>query len=242
MPLFWFAAGALTTLVGLILLVPWLRGKPRFNALPAVPWQISVAGVALVATTFTLHSWLGRSDAVMPNVAPAPALSSSVDAGAFADAAKLFDGAATPATGADRAPQTSGAGPMERAVAQLETRLAQGGGTADDWELLAKSYEFLGRPDDARLARARRLPAATTGAANLASANPASAAVPAGAAAAGSSISGEVILADALSAKATAGETLFIVAKSVDSPGVPVAVFRAQVGTWPVKFMLDDSL
>jgi cytochrome c-type biogenesis protein CcmH len=48
-------------------------------------------------------------------------------------------------------------------------------------------------------------------------------------------------LAATLSAKAAAGATLFIVAKSVDSPGPPVAVFRGSVGTWPVNFTLDDS-
>jgi cytochrome c-type biogenesis protein CcmH len=31
------------------------------------------------------------------------------------------------------------------------------------------------------------------------------------------------------------------VAKSVDAPGVPVAVFRGSVGSWPLKFTLDDS-
>ncbi len=54
-------------------------------------------------------------------------------------------------------------------------------------------------------------------------------------------MSGEVTLAPALKAKAAAGETLFIVAKSVDSPGAPVAVFRGSVGNWPLKFTLDDS-
>ena len=49
------------------------------------------------------------------------------------------------------------------------------------------------------------------------------------------------MLAPALKAKAAAGETLFIVAKSVDAPGVPVAVFRGSVGSWPLKFTLDDS-
>jgi len=34
---------------------------------------------------------------------------------------------------------------------------------------------------------------------------------------------------------------LFIVAKSVDSPGAPVAVYRGSVGAWPVTFTLDDS-
>src|SRR5207249_6790898 len=44
---------------------------------------------------------------------------------------------------------------MEAEVAALEARLARDGGTADDWTLLAKAYDFLGRPDDARRARAR---------------------------------------------------------------------------------------
>jgi cytochrome c-type biogenesis protein CcmH len=57
----------------------------------------------------------------------------------------------------------------------------------------------------------------------------------------GTAVSGEVSLAPALSAKATAGETLFIVAKSVDAPGIPVAVLRGSVGNWPLKFTLDDS-
>jgi len=57
----------------------------------------------------------------------------------------------------------------------------------------------------------------------------------------GTQVSGEVSLAAKLQSKAVAGETLFIVAKSVDSPGAPVAVFRSTVGNWPVKFTLDDS-
>jgi hypothetical protein len=241
MPLFWFLAGVLTTLVGLILLLPWLRGKPRFNSLPAIPWQISVAGVALVAAIFALHGWLERSDAVVPNTGPLSAMNSS--AGAFVDASKMFNGTttantvATTANTVESSPPKTGAESMERAVAQLEARLAQTGGTADDWELLAKSFDFLGRPEDARLARARQLPALTAGAATPVSTN----AAPAGAAPAGASVSGEISLADALSAKAAAGETLFIVAKSVDSPGAPVAVYRAKVGTWPVNFTLDDS-
>jgi len=44
---------------------------------------------------------------------------------------------------------------MEAEVAALEARLARNGGTADDWTLLARAYDFLGRPEDARRARAR---------------------------------------------------------------------------------------
>jgi cytochrome c-type biogenesis protein CcmH len=50
-----------------------------------------------------------------------------------------------------------------------------------------------------------------------------------------------VTLAAGLSGKAAVGDTLFIVAKSADSPGIPLAVFRTRVGSWPVKFTLDDS-
>jgi cytochrome c-type biogenesis protein CcmH len=53
---------------------------------------------------------------------------------------------------------------------------------------------------------------------------------------------GEVTLADSLKQKVSAGQTIFIVAKSVDSPGAPLAVVRTTTGQWPLKFMLDDSL
>jgi cytochrome c-type biogenesis protein CcmH len=138
---------------------------------------------------------------------------------------------------------------MGNAIASLQARLAKGGGSADDWELLAKSYEFLGRPEDASKARARQLPALPSGTdepavmpgATPVAAAPALSADSPLAKAKGAAVSGEVSLAASLRAKAAAGATLFIVAKSVDSPGIPVAVFRSSVGTWPVKFTLDDS-
>ncbi|HYL70169.1 MAG TPA: hypothetical protein VEY89_02570 [Candidatus Dormibacteraeota bacterium] len=43
---------------------------------------------------------------------------------------------------------------MDSEVAALETRLSRDGGSDDDWNLLAKAYDFLGRPDDAKRARA----------------------------------------------------------------------------------------
>jgi len=43
---------------------------------------------------------------------------------------------------------------MEVEVAALEARLARGDSTGGDWNLLAQAYDFLGRPDDARRARA----------------------------------------------------------------------------------------
>jgi hypothetical protein len=211
---FWFLAGVLTTLATLIVILPWLRTIRRLGPLPAVPWPAAVGAAVILAVALGLYRWLGHPELAGQSISPA-ALNVANSA------------ASVSAVGASPA-ATSGAGSMESAIAALQARLAKGAGTADDWELLAKSYEFLGRPEDARKARARQLPPLPLDAATNAVAS-------------GTAVVGEVSLAAALVTKSAAGATLFIVAKSVDSPGAPVAVFRGNVGTWPVKFTLDDS-
>ena len=52
------------------------------------------------------------------------------------------------------------AGSMEAATLALKTRLATRGGPDDQWELLAQSYDFLGRSGEAQLAREHRTSAA----------------------------------------------------------------------------------
>jgi hypothetical protein len=259
MPLFWFIAGVLTTLALLVVLSPWLRRLPAFASVPAAPWQGSVVAIVIVGALFASYGWLVRPDvADRPSAPPATAAGApsgntgSGNTGAFGTAAKVFGDATGPAAGPGAAASPSptskpAAGSMDSAVAALEARLAKGGGTPDDWELLAKSFEFLGRPADAAKARAKQLPSLAGDSKSSASAPGASAASSSAGAAAspaagsGVAVSGEVTLAAGLAAKATAGETLFIVAKSVDAPGIPVAVFRGSVGNWPLKFTLDDS-
>jgi hypothetical protein len=257
MPLFWFFAGVLTTLALLVVLSPLLRSIPGFASLPPAPWQGSVVAIVIVAAFFASHSWLVRSDvAVKPSPPAATAGATTTgSAGAFGTAAKVFGEATGPATtpdGALGAAPKPAAGSMDSAISALEARLAKGGGTPDDWELLAKSFEFLGRPADAAKARAKQLPslagdakssASASAAGSPAAESPAPRSASAGSPPAGSgvAVTGEVTLAAGLAAKATAGETLFIVAKSVDAPGIPVAVFRGSVGNWPLKFTLDDS-
>lgn len=350
---FWFLAGILFAVACFAVLRPWLRAR--------FPWQLALGAGVMLVLVLGLYWWLGRPDLVAQ-----PALSAGNSNSAFSNPARAGSG--------------SGAGSMSTATEALEARLSKGGGSADDWELLAKSYEFLGRPSDAVTARARQLPSITENAAGLAlpAALPApplpsdalqllakanrarrdkkmadaaaiyaqlaareqmnadswadyadtvasqragklggepetyiakslalepthpkalwlkasadeeagrfgdavgawqrlQAVLPANSADAnivaanlqrdtklaatlpnsagsaansdaghklGASVSGEVSLAAALSAKAASGATLFIVAKSVDSPGAPLAVMRASVGSWPVKFTLDDS-
>ena len=55
-------------------------------------------------------------------------------------------------------------------------------------------------------------------------------------------VTGTVSIDGRLAARVPAGSTLFIYAKSADSPGPPLAVLRQTAGSWPVAFRLDDSL
>jgi hypothetical protein len=218
MPLFWLLTGSCATLAVLVVLLPWLRKLPRFNALLTRRWIgapiVCVLALCVLAAYFSLRQ---TQPEFSPSAANAPGSPS-----AFGDAARAFDTASDASRNGDGGAPKPAASSMDIAVTSLESRLAKGGGSADDWELLAKSFEFMGRPADAIKARAHQLPAGTNGT--------------------GTSLSGEVALAAPLAGKVSAGETLFIIAKSIGSSGPPVAVLRGTVGDWPMKFSLDDSL
>lgn len=353
---FYFAIGVLAAVALLFVLYPWLAGKPRAALRTALPRWVPIAGVAALAGVLALYIKLGAPQISASDAVPAAAAGGAAVAG--------------PAMGAQKQP----AGSMDTAVSGLERRLAAGGGSDGDWELLAKSYEFLGRTAAAAAARQRILPSATLAngqfgqppqpamgplspegtrlmraaeaarakrdfaaardlyarlaarnemsadawadyadvvgtlngnslvgqpavylsnslrldpkhpkalwlyasmlhetrqyqaavdtwrrlaqilgpgsddakliAANLAedqrlSGGAAPALAPA--ASAGVSVHGEVVVADSLRGKIPPGLTLFIVAKSANSPGPPVAIFKTATGTWPLQFQLDDS-
>ena len=59
---------------------------------------------------------------------------------------------------------------------------------------------------------------------------------------AGAALSGTVSLDGRLASRVPPDATLFIYAKSADSPGPPLAVMRVPAGAWPVSFRLDDSM
>ena len=367
--IFWFSVGAFATVAVLFVIYPWLAGRPRAQLFSVLPRWVPVAGGVAVVGALALYLRLGSAQLNEKD-------SSTVAATAVNSSSP---GAAS----------TSGktASSMDSAVTGLEKRLAAGHGNDGDWELLAKSYEFLGRADAAALARQKHLPPgagtglATAGAAPTAAlpAAPLSAAatqlvaeasaararrdfsaaraayvklvarnemtadtwadyadvvasssgnslvgVPAtyiqnalrldpqhakalwlqgslqhesrqyaaavvswqrlaavmgsgaedarliganlaedqrlaaggapsmapGAASPAQSVAsaggavavrGEVVLAEALRGKVPAGLTLFIIAKSVNSPGAPVAILRLTTGSWPVSFQLDDT-
>lgn len=63
---------------------------------------------------------------------------------------------------------------------------------------------------------------------------------PAAAATTTAQVRGSVALDPALKGRMTAGMTLFVYAKTADSP-MPVAAYRTAVTTLPMSFVLDDS-
>lgn len=57
----------------------------------------------------------------------------------------------------------------------------------------------------------------------------------------GLAITGTVKLAEGVSGKSAASDTLFVFAKAVDGPPMPVAIVRARQSDLPFSFRLDDS-
>jgi hypothetical protein len=240
--LLWFLAGVIFTLSFIILMLPWLRTVPGLGSLPALPWQAGAGAVVMIAATVGLWLLFQHPNAKIETQVLASHNEPSKMPVAADGGVDSWAGIANAlGRGTGKAPNTmgsaaqSGAQPMAGAIASLQTRLAKGGGSAADWELLAKSYEFLGRPADAGKVRAHQLPPLPEE-----SSGSTTATAP-GKGPSAPALSGEVSLAPGLKAKVTGGATLFIVAKSVDSPGAPVAVYRTAVDRWPSKFELTDS-
>ena len=127
-------------------------------------------------------------------------------------------------------PSRKNPGSLDAVTHNLAQRLATEGGTDDEWRLLAQSYEFMGRADDARAARKH---VTTTSAGSSIS--------PIAANAEGTRVFGTVQIDDKLASLATPGTTLFIYATDTASPGPPLAVLRLRVEHWPITFVLDDA-
>jgi len=57
-----------------------------------------------------------------------------------------------------------------------------------------------------------------------------------------SAVAGKVVLSPALAGKVEPTDTVFILARAVDGPKMPLAVLRKQVKDLPLQFTLDDSM
>jgi len=88
-------------------------------------------------------------------------------------------------------------------------------------------------------------PGAAPGAATTAVAAASSARAASAAAASGAVITGEVKLSPALAARVAAGDTIYVFARAVEGPRLPLAIVRQTAGAtlaWPLRFKLDDSM
>jgi cytochrome c-type biogenesis protein CcmH/NrfG len=131
--LFWFLAGMVVALAATMVVMPKLRATgvaATVRSRPAL-WVGLAALLSITATTIGMYVWIG-----------APA---AIGAGQVVSAA-----AASSASAAGKAPPG-----MEVVTARLAARLEAQGGTAEEWRLLAQSYDFLGRPAQAAAARER---------------------------------------------------------------------------------------
>ncbi len=61
-------------------------------------------------------------------------------------------------------------------------------------------------------------------------------------AAAASAVSGRISLAPALAARVAPGDTLFVFARAVDGPRMPLAILKRSAVDLPLSFTLDDSM
>ncbi|MBV8805868.1 MAG: hypothetical protein JO042_12495 [Sinobacteraceae bacterium] len=248
---FWFVAGVLVTLAIMLIARAWLSERPAQTVRQAIPaFAVPVAAaLALIGVALGIYFLLGSPSSITS--AHASGGDSSMPA---ADA--------NPSAG-----QTpTNAGSLDDVTQKLATRLATQGGSDSDWNLLAESYEYMGRTADAKAARAHiASPAASdTGAGGqpggataldsqtmaavadaldttgkgTGSPNPGVSAEISGAR---TQISGTVELATKLAARAAAGATLFIYAKQPNTPGPPLAVVRLPADHWPVSFTLTDA-
>jgi len=87
------------------------------------------------------------------------------------------------------------------------------------------------------IAEARRLAGMPAAPASTPAATPASPAAPPAA-----TLSGTVTLAPALAARAAPDDVLFVFARAVDGPRMPVAIVRKHVSDLPLAFTLDDGM
>ena len=127
---FWFLVGLLTGVTAAAVALPLWRASRQLGAKPGVRLAGTGAGViAFAAVAVGLYLWLGAPREIGKAPAPVP----------HANVTRPASGSPAPS--------------METATAQLANRLEKQGGTDSDWQLLAQSYDFLGRAEDARRAR-----------------------------------------------------------------------------------------
>lgn len=126
-------------------------------------------------------------------------------------------------------------GSVASMVDGLAARLEQSPGDAGSWLLLARSYKHLNRNAEALAAyeKAAALGQFDADLASMAGGDIATAV---------SRISGTVSLSESAATVVNPTDTVFVFAKAVDGPAMPIAVLRRAASELPISFVLDDSL
>ena len=151
----WFIVGLLAgaaAMLGANLIWRACRQPPGRGRRGLFIGAVAAAAVAAFGGGMLLAADGHRTPSSHPLIAAAASTPPPVmtDGSAMPSAATMSRMLAAP--GAAAAPSAE---PMDQAASRLAARLNRQGGTAADWNLLAQAYDFLGRPADARRARAR---------------------------------------------------------------------------------------
>lgn len=214
---FFVATLVMSLLAAAFLLRPLaIRSEIKNRGMARLPLLL---GVVAVIFAVALYSYLGRPD-----------MASGTSHASVSNAA----GTRQPVAG-----KTETVPSVASLVSGLEERLANEPDDAKGWLLLAKTYQHLGRNDDAgtaydkavalgqsdaKFAESLRNPAATNAAARD-----------------GVQIRGRVSLSDDARALVASEDSVFIFAKAVDGPPMPLAVLRRPVSDLPFEFVLSDA-
>ena len=142
---FWFLAGVLVAVAIMVTVRAWLRERPALGEAttesgakrPPVPsFAVPVAaGLALVGVALGIYFLLGSPDSIASSQATTAAKQAPHDM----------------QIGQQPSPT---AGSLDDVTNKLAARLATQGGSDKDWELLAESYEYMGKAAEAKAARA----------------------------------------------------------------------------------------
>jgi len=136
----------------------------------------------------------------------------------------------------DYSPATKNIPSVARLLTGLEERLRTDPADAKGWLLLAKTYSHLHRPEDAAIAyeKARDLGMADRDfESKLDSSNTAAVNAPI--------IRGRLTISDSAMDRLDPDDSIFIFAKAMDGPALPIAVLRKVAGDLPFDFELSDK-
>jgi hypothetical protein len=116
-------------------------------------WFLAGAATGLIAGALGFYLLFGSNTVTSNTVPPQAATPNLLMPGdRWPTPADANSVSGTPAAATDASHATQ-AGALDEVTRKLAQRLATQGGSDEDWNLLAQSYDYMGRTEDARAAR-----------------------------------------------------------------------------------------